>query len=93
MNEIGVKIIKNPRTLMQWNRVFRNQEVFPHPNYYVEMGKTDEPIFLQTFPQIKIELCNWTTSNLDKLNCETIGNELRQKSIPEIYFLPRRCKL
>ena len=61
-NEIDVKIVKNSRTLMQWHRVFQNQEVFPHPNYYVEMGKTDKPIFLQTFPQVKIELCNWGTS-------------------------------
>ena len=64
---------------MQWNCVYRKNEVFPHPNYYVEMGKTDEPILLQTFPQVKIELCNWVTSNFDKLSCETVGNKLRQK--------------
>ena len=85
MNEIGIKLVKNARTLMQWNRVFRHQEVFPHPNYYVEMGKTDKPIFLQTFPQVKFELSNWATKNLNNLNCETVGNELRQKIIPEIY--------
>ena len=59
--------------------------IFPHPNYYVEMGKNDEPLFLETFPQVKIELCKWATENLDKLSCEYIGNELYQKNIFKIY--------
>ena len=41
MSEIGINVIKSYQTIMQWNRVFRKHEVFPHPNYYVEMGKTD----------------------------------------------------
>ena len=85
MSEIGINIIKNYQTIMQWNRVFRKHEFFPHPNYYVEMGKNEEPLFLETFPQVKIELCKWATANLDKLSCKSIGNELRQKIIPKIY--------
>ena len=49
------------------------------------MGKTDKPIFLQTFPQVKFELSNWATKNLNNLNCETVGNKLRQKIIPKFY--------
>ena len=85
MSEIGINVIKSYQTIMQWNRVFRKHEVFPHPNYYVEMGKTDEPLFLETFPQVKIELCEWASKNIDKLSCESIGNELRQKIIPKTY--------
>ncbi len=35
---------------------FKNCEIFPHPNYYVEMGKSDQPVFLETFPEVKLEL-------------------------------------
>ena len=56
MSEIGINVIKSYQTTMQWNRLFRKHEVFPHPKYYVEMGKTDKPLFLETFPQVKIEL-------------------------------------
>ena len=77
---------------MQWNCVYRKNEVFPHPNYYVEMGKTDEPLFLETFPQVKIVLYEWATTNIDKSSCESIGNELHQKIIPETYnFYLKEC--
>ena len=49
------------------------------------MEKTGKLIFSQTFPQIKFDLSDWVTKNLNNLNCETVGNELRQKIIPEIY--------
>ena len=49
------------------------------------MEKTDKPLFLETFPQVKIELCKWAAKNIDKLCCESIGNELRQKILPDIY--------
>ena len=55
MSEVGVKLIRNANILMQWNCVFRKHEMFPHPNIYVEMGKTETPIFLETFPEIKIK--------------------------------------
>ena len=56
LSEVGLNVITNYRTIMKWNRVFRTNEMFPHPNYYVEMGKTDQPVFLETFPEVKVEL-------------------------------------
>ncbi len=49
------------------------------------MGGNEEPLFLETFTQVKIELCKWATENIDKLNFEPIGNELHQKNISKIY--------
>ena len=45
---------------MEWDRVFCSNEMFHHPNYYVEMGKSDQPIFLQSFLEVKLKLneCN-----------------------------------
>lgn len=57
MSEIGMDVIRNEQTIMQWNRVSPKHEVFPHPNYYVEMAKTNEHLSLKSSPQVKIELC------------------------------------
>ena len=94
MGEIGIKVIKNYKTLMIWNRVFCTNEKFPHLNYYIEMGKTDEPLFLESFPEAKIELNEWAILNIKDLNCEIIGVELKHKILPEIYttYL-QECKL
>ena len=85
IGEIGIKFIINYKTGMTWNRVFRVNEMFPHPNYYIEMGETDEPLFLESFPEAKIKLNEWATLNIKDLNCETIGVKLKQKNLPEIY--------
>ena len=85
MDEIGVKTIKDYQTIMKWNRVFRTNEIFPHPNYYVEMGKSDQPVFLETFPEVKLELSRWAKLNLSNLSCESIGVQLKQKIIPHTY--------
>ncbi len=45
----------------------------------------EEHLFLETFPQVKIKLCKWATENIDKLSCDSIGNESRQKIITKIY--------
>ena len=49
------------------------------------MGKTETPIFLETFPEIKIELTKFARTNINRLNCETVTEHLRDKVIPKIY--------
>ena len=85
MSEIGIKVIKNYKTIMQWNRVFRTNEMFPHPNYYIEMGKSDQPVLLETFPEVKLELNKWAKLNITNLNCENIGIELKKNILPNTY--------
>ena len=77
MDEIGIKTIKDYQTIMKWNRVFCTNYIFPHPNYYVEMGKSDQPVFLETFPEVKLELTTWAKLNLSNLCCESIGVQLK----------------
>ena len=36
MGQFGVKYIKNGNTIMQWNRIFRRNEIFLHPIESVE---------------------------------------------------------
>ena len=60
-------------------------KVFPHPNYHIEMGKSDQPVFLESFPEVKLELNQWARSNITNLNCENIGIELKQNILPKTY--------
>ena len=45
MDEIGIKITNYYKVIIQWNMIFRVNEIFPHPNYYIEMVKLNQPIF------------------------------------------------
>ena len=47
----GVNIIKNHKILMRWNRIFRLDEVFPHPNSNIQHGNTYHSDFLM--PSLK----------------------------------------
>ena len=40
MEKFGVRIIKNHQILMKWNCTFCSDEVFPHPNNYIQHGYT-----------------------------------------------------
>ena len=58
MEMVGVRLINNYQIIMRWNRVFRQEEYFPHPNPYVEnriIGLTNQ-FYLNFFPHVKIEI-------------------------------------
>jgi len=85
MSLVGTNLIKSGKTIMQWNRIFRTKELFPHPNVYIEMGKSDVPLFLETFPEVKIELSKWAKANMTWFSCDTVSIHLREKIVPKIY--------
>ncbi len=85
LNEIGINVMTNCRTIMIWNQVFCTNEIFSYAKYYVEMGKTEQPIFLESFPEVQMELSKFAKLNMQNLNCEVIGNHLRNNIIPQIY--------
>ena len=57
---------------MQWNRIFRENEIFCHPNIYVELGKTETPLFLETIPEVKLESSKFARNNVNGLSCDVI---------------------
>ena len=64
LSEIGIKVINDYKTIMQWNRVFCVNKMFPHPNHYIKMGKSDQPVFLESFLEVKLELNKWVKLNI-----------------------------
>ena len=65
--------------------VFFANTNFPSSQLSCWDGENYKPLFLEIFPPVEIELCKWTTENIEQLSCEYIGNELYQKIIPKIY--------
>jgi len=49
------------------------------------MGKSNQPVFLETFPEVKLELSRWAKLNMMDLNCESIGVQMKQKILPKTY--------
>ena len=85
MHDIGIRKIANSKTVMQWNQNFRVAENFPHPNIYIQMNKTYQSPFLETFPEVKLEIIQWTRKNIGSINCELVMIHLREKIVPIIY--------
>ena len=81
---------------MLWNRVFRVNKMFPHPNYYIGMGKTDEkkPFVSWIIPRGKNQV-KWV-GKIEHKGSELWDNwcQTKTKKLPEIYttFL-QECKL
>ena len=48
MEMVGVRLMNNHQILMRWNRVFRQEECFPHPNTYVENSRTNQPVIIDS---------------------------------------------
>ena len=80
MEIVGVKLIKYYQILLQWNRVFRREEYFPHPDPYVENNVTCPQVLFEFSPQVKIEIKKWENNHLDKLSCLYVGIEIQDKN-------------
>ena len=78
----GIKPIHSPKSLMRLNRYFRLSNTFPHPNIQVELDWQYESPFLETYPEAKTQLREWTTKNISVLNYDHV-----KKYITQIIFL------
>ena len=73
-----------PQMIVRWNVIHRVDEKFPHPNYYIELGKVYVPLFLESFPEAKIKLRKWANRHLEIISCEAVAIEMRRNIIPKI---------
>jgi len=53
MNGNGASLLNKHQVLMRWNRTFRINEKFPHPNTNIQNGYIYIPSFFKVFPEIK----------------------------------------
>ena len=73
------------RTIQVWNIQFRNNERFPHPNPYVQRGRTPCPLLFEAFPEAQRIFQCWASKNLERMSCEMAATFIRDELVPKIY--------
>ena len=59
LNAMGITLATNPRVVEQYNRLFRSNEMFLHPNASVRLGKKPAPPLLSAFPELKEKISSF----------------------------------
>ena len=85
LKNVGTKFINSPKVIMNLNWYFRKNDTFPHPNIQIEMEWKYESLFLEMFPEVKIQLREWETKNLSVLNCDVIKRYITEQVFPKVY--------
>ena len=85
MKEMGNAKIKHSKTLRRWNKMFRRNEIFPHPNVNIEMRREYSPVLLDVYPEAREKICEWASKNIDKLSCEALVDFVNGELIQELY--------
>ena len=81
-----MSLLNNYQVFMKWNRTFRINEKFPHPNTNIQNGYIYVPTFLEAFPKVKEMIRKLANSNLDSLSCENVQLQIRNHIIPAFYI-------
>ena len=81
----NLSVLRNSRTLQEWNIQFRTREGFPHPSPYVERGKRPCPFLFEIFPEALKTFQDWASKRLEELSCELAAGYIRAQLIPAIY--------
>ena len=77
--------LQNWRTVQRANVAFRVSGKFPHPNWYIQIGKKPCPCFLAQYPEALPLLQKWASQHLETLSCEMAAMYIRDSLIPLIY--------
>ena len=88
LKQVGIKFIHSPKIIMKLNHYFRNNNTFPHPNIQVELDRQYESPFLETFPEVKIQIREWASKNLSDLSCDEVQKYLTKELLPSSSDLP-----
>ena len=82
MSSLGFNLTLDPYRVSVWNRVFRRDGKFPHPNHYVANGLKPKPPIFDVFPEAAAMTSEFIYSHLDHFTVEMIRNELITHIIP-----------
>jgi hypothetical protein len=82
---LGFDLTFDPKRVSEWNRLFRTNGKFPHPNNYVANGiKQPKPKIFALFPQAAAIMNEFVLSRLDHVTSEMLRYELIAKIIPAL---------
>ena len=83
LEDDGIIVVKNDKTMQKWHIQFRKCELFFIPNKRIER----EPKLFEFFPDAKTQIVRHCTSqvNLCLLSTELVKSEIQNNIIPHCY--------
>ena len=83
---LGLDYTSDPKRVSEWNRLFRRNGKFCHPNNYIANGiKQPKPKIFALFPKAASAMVNeFILSRLDHITSEMVQYELISKIIPAL---------
>ncbi|KAK1743974.1 hypothetical protein QTG54_005571 [Skeletonema marinoi] len=66
----GFNAASNGRTIMKWNRIFRQMHQFPNPDPYVANGLKRKPHIFEIFPSAAVDMSNFILDKLDHFHTQ-----------------------
>lgn len=71
-------------TLMDWNRLFRELDMFPHVNQVCATGRQPEPALFELFQEAKQRILGFATANIDTFSLESVKNDMNDNLLPDL---------
>ena len=82
---LGLDYTLDPKRVSEWNRLFRRNGKFFHPNKYVSNGiNQPKPKIFALFPQAAAMVTEFVLRRLDHITSEMVQYELISKIIPAL---------
>ena len=82
LSPLGFNATVDKKRLGLWNRLFRGDHIFPHPNSYVANGMKPKPRIFEVFPEAEAMISDFVLSHLDHFSVAMLRNELITIIIP-----------
>ena len=87
LNALGIDIANSGKTVATYNRVFRTNEVFLHPNLAARTGKNPLPPLLDAYPIAKEMMQMYTKTNLLGLTVDMVFEHVQKHILPRVYAI------
>ncbi len=82
LSPLGFNATADNLRLGRWNRLFRRDHMFPHPNTYVSNGMKPKPRIFEVFPEAEAMISDVVLGHLDHFSVAMLRNELITIIIP-----------
>jgi hypothetical protein len=84
MAEVGYTTTKSRKQVMNWNKVFRKQRQFPHPNPFVANGIRAIPKIFECFPSAELDARAFVMNHFDHFTIPLLVEEFADNIIPSL---------
>ena len=88
LSVIGISYATNPQTVANWNKEFRQNEFFHHPNPLIARGKKAKPPLFDLFPDVSEKITTYCNKNMAHLSIDAVHEHITTNIIPNLQTKP-----